>query len=85
MRTQEWTVDIHLDEDDDATHAHAVLHSRDGVAVHSDGEARRNPGDAVIPEIGEELATARALTSLAGKLMDVANKDIQDLTHPIDA
>lgn len=83
MRVQEWTVDIHLDEDDDQTHAHAVLHGHDGVSVQSDGTARRNPGDAVIPEIGEELATARALNALADQVMGVAEKDIQNLSHPI--
>ena len=33
MRTQEWTVTIHLDEDVDRTHARAVLHSANGVTV----------------------------------------------------
>ena len=85
MRTHEWTVTIHLDEDVDTTHARAVLHSTNGVTVHSSGTARRNPGDAPIPEIGEELAAARALGHLAERLSDVAEKDIQNLTHPIDA
>jgi hypothetical protein len=83
MRVQEWTVDIQLDEDDTSTHARAVLHGRDGVTVQSDGTARRNPVDAPIPEIGEELATARALSALAHQLMDVAAEDISNLAHPI--
>ncbi len=83
MRTQEWTVSIHLDEDVDTTHARAVLHSTSGVTVHADGTARRNPIDAPIPEIGEELATARALEHLAGRLNDIAARDIRELTHPV--
>lgn len=83
MRTQEWTVTINLDEDVDVTHARATLRSRDGVSVHADGTARRNPADAPIPEIGEELAAARALDHLAARLTDIASKDIQDLTHPV--
>ena len=84
MRVQDWTVDIRLDEDDTTTHAHAVLHGRDGVTVQADGAARRNPVDAPIPEIGEELATARALSALAHQLMDVAAEDISSLSHPAD-
>ena len=83
MHTQDWSVRIILDEDDDHTHARAVLSSRDGVTLHSDGSSRRNPGDAPIPEIGEELATARALYALADQLMDVANKDVETLSHPV--
>jgi hypothetical protein len=85
MRTQDWTVEIHLDEDDDRTHARAVLHSRDGATLASDGTARRNPGDAPIPELGEELAAARALIALADRLMDVAEKDLENLSHPVRA
>ena len=82
MRTQEWTVTIHLDEDVDRTHARAVLHSANGVTVAADGSARRNPTDAPIPEIGEELATARALEHLSERLEDIAEWDIRNLTHP---
>jgi hypothetical protein len=83
MRTQEWTVIIDLDEDLNVTHARATLRGADGVTVHADGSARRNPADAPIPEIGEELAAARALDHLAARLTDIAAKDIQDLTHPV--
>lgn len=82
MRTQDWTVVIHLSEDDTATHAHAVLHTRDGIPVHTHGSARRNPHDAQVPEIGEELAASRAMNAMADRLMDIANRDIQAVTHP---
>ena len=83
MHTQNWSVRIMIDEDDDHTHARAVLASRDGVRLHGDGNADRRPGDATIPEIGEELAAARALYSLADQLMDVAVHDVENLSHPI--
>jgi hypothetical protein len=82
MRTQDWTVEIHLDEDDDTTRAHAVLRNRDGRNLSAHGVARRNPKDAVVPEIGEELAAARALLVLGDELMDLAAKDVANLSHP---
>ena len=83
MHTQNWSVRIMIDEDDDHTHARAMLTSRDGVSLHGAGNANRRPGDARIPEIGEELAAARALYSLADQLMDVAVHDVENLSHPI--
>lgn len=83
MQTQEWAVRIRLDEDTDRTHAQAVLDTKNGVTVHGDGSARRNPLDAPMPEIGEELAAARALYALADRLMDVAYRDVENLSHPV--
>lgn len=83
MRAQEWSVKVLIDEDDSHTHARAVLDDRHGVTLHSDGNSHRNPVDAPIPEIGEELAAARALYALADQLMDAAAKDIENLTHPV--
>ena len=83
MHTQDWNIRITIDEDDDHTHARAFLSSRDGVTVHAVGDARRKPSDAPIPEIGEELAVARALYALADQLMDVASQDVANLAHPV--
>ena len=82
MHTVDWSVRISIEEDDDSTHARAVLTSRDGVTLHADGRARRNPVDAPVPEIGDELAAARALYGLADALMDAAGRDVENLTHP---
>lgn len=83
MRTQHWSVHIMIDESDDHTHARAVLTSRDGATLHGDGKADRRPGDASIPEIGQELAAARALYGLADQLMDTAAHDVENLSHPV--
>jgi len=72
-----WRVDLYLFEQDAATMAHAVLHTDAPTALDSRGEAHRNPGDADVPEIGDELAAARALRRLADRLLGVASSDIE--------
>ena len=76
-----WSVDIYLDEVDGETHAEARLATRatEGLRVH--GKARCNPADWDVPEIGAELATARALSDLAHRLLDTAAADIEAVTH----
>jgi len=81
MHTSEWTVHLYFEEDDDNTHAKAVLHTRQGESMHADGKARRHPADLPVPEIGEELAAARALHALAHRLTDAALGDIADLAR----
>lgn len=81
MSTKEWTVRIHIDEDDDQTHASTVLTSHSGWTVQAKGDARRRPTDAVVPEIGEELAVSRALYALADRLMETAARDVEELSH----
>ena len=83
MHTQTWSVRIDLTEDDDLTRARAVMTSRDGLSMTCEGTAHRRPGDAVVPEIGEELAVSRALYALADHLMDSADKDVENLSHPV--
>jgi hypothetical protein len=82
-----WTVDIYLSEKtgpDDfeggesvRTYAEAQLHTRDQTALRGWGHARKNPEDRDVPEIGDELAAARALSDLAHHLLDVAATDIE--------
>ncbi|HEX6335352.1 MAG TPA: DUF1876 domain-containing protein [Jiangellaceae bacterium] len=80
--TKHWTVDIYIDEhDDDSTRAEARLHTRDAGQIKGVGFARRNPHDANVPEIGDELATARALSDLAQRLYQATSEDIEDVTH----
>ena len=84
-----WSVKIHLaDADDDevrfaeeTTTAHAVLSTSSGTTLEGYGRARRNPTDRSIPEIGEELAAARALRELADRLLKATSDDIGYLEH----
>ncbi|MDI2124773.1 DUF1876 domain-containing protein [Yinghuangia seranimata] len=85
-----WTVDIFLSEmsgSDDAeggesvrTFAEARLHTRDDTAVRGRGHARKSPADRDVPEIGDELAAARALSDLAHHLLELAARDIEAVT-----
>jgi hypothetical protein len=83
MRARTWTVEILISEYDDErrTRAEARLHSDARIALRGEGEARRNPADREVPEIGDELAAARALADLAYKLLDASVGDIEQFTQ----
>jgi hypothetical protein len=72
-----WRVELYLFEQDAATTARAVLHTDAPTALDSRGEAHRNPRDLEVPEIGDEVAVARALRRLADRLLGVASSDIE--------
>jgi hypothetical protein len=76
-----WSVDIHLGEHDGHTRAIAKLHTDDATHLVGTGFARLNPTDRDVPEIGEELAAARALHALADRLLGAAVGDIAEITH----
>jgi hypothetical protein len=71
-----WKLTIESHEDDDfcemVVHLDAVDRSLSGV-----GRSRRNPADPSVPQIGEELAAARALHDLADHLTDDARVMIE--------
>jgi hypothetical protein len=81
MRIKTWHVELFLDEDGDNTVARAVLHT--GLSSHLEGRGvtRRAPDDTDIPEIGDEVAAARALHALADELLRTAAGDIAELEH----
>ena len=79
--TKTWHVDIYIGERDGLTHAEARLRPDDSVTLTSSGTARLNPADRDVPEIGDELAVARALSELAHRLLHAAAEDIEALTH----
>lgn len=81
MHTKTWRVDLFIAEKDGRTHTDAVLVT-DGSAgkLYGSGSARRNPRDTEVPEIGEELATARALADLAHQLLETSAADIEAVT-----
>ncbi|MEU8233201.1 DUF1876 domain-containing protein [Actinoplanes sp. NPDC048967] len=82
VRARTWTVEITITEhaDERRTHADAVVRSARPLP-HGAGDARRRPADQEVPEIGDELATARALADLAYKVLDAAADDIEHVTH----
>ncbi len=64
---QHWDVRLELTED--ADHCEVVAHLDTGDrGLQGVGRSRRNPADPVLPQVGEELATARALHDLAHHL-----------------
>lgn len=83
VHTRTWTVEITISEHDEErrTYADARLHSGALPELRGKGEARRSPSDLEVPEIGDELATARALADLAYQLLDATAGDIEQFTH----
>jgi hypothetical protein len=81
--TKLWTVEIHIDEHDEQrqTRAEARLRTDDRTDLRGVGTAQRNPHDRDVPEIGDELAVARALGELANRLRETAAGDIERVTH----
>ncbi len=80
--TKHWSVQLWLDEERGTTTAHAELHTSDNRMVGT-GSARCRPTDVDVPEIGDELAAARALADLAHQLSDAAASDIRDIEDRI--
>ena len=76
QHVKNWSVDLYLFEQDAATMAHAVLRTDARTKLESRGETHRNPSDVDVPEIGDEVAAARALRRLADRLLGVASDDI---------
>lgn len=82
MNTRKWTVEVELTEQDGTTQATARLQTEPNArVVTGEGTARLSPEDDDVPEIGDELATSRALTDLAGQLLHVSADDISAATH----
>jgi hypothetical protein len=82
MEAKQWTVEIYISEEGDATTARAVLTNEEGAHVTGVGDAHRNPADQQVPEIGDELATARALADLAERLRLITSHDIARFAGP---
>jgi Rv2632c-like len=77
---KQWTIAIEIDEHDGRTRAVARMQA--GAAeLKGVGLARLAPEDRDVPEIGDELATARALSELSHHLLDAAAADIERVTH----
>lgn len=80
MHQHYWKVHLSTDEQDGRTTATARLHWAERTVV-GHGVARCNPSDRDVADIGAELAAARALSDLAGRLLDVTRHHIEATTN----
>ncbi|WP_395695147.1 DUF1876 domain-containing protein [Nocardioides sp.] len=76
LHTRTWHLHIDLFERGTTTRAEAVLVTDVGTELRHVGEAHCRPGDRDVPEIGDELATCRALSGLAHDLLEATLADI---------
>lgn len=68
-----------MSEDED--HCDMVVHLDAGDKSFAGlGRSRRNPDDPLVPQVGEELAAARALHDLANHLTEDAWRIIESFT-----
>ncbi len=71
-----WKLRFEVREDED--HCDMVVHLDAGDrSLSGHGRSRRNPADPMVPQVGEELAAARALHDLANHLVDDAWRIIE--------
>ncbi|MFF8908309.1 DUF1876 domain-containing protein [Streptomyces olivaceoviridis] len=77
--TGQWSVRLHLFEDDDGTTKAHVTLDTGTTALTGHGTAHRNPVDTNVPEIGDELAAGRAMQDLAHQLLNAAERDVQGM------
>ena len=80
-QTRTLPIQVHITERESDTVADATLTLTSGAVVRGHGVAYRHPRDPDVPEIGDELATARALSELAHHLVDAAAENISTREH----
>ncbi|HEY7007645.1 MAG TPA: DUF1876 domain-containing protein [Jatrophihabitantaceae bacterium] len=76
----EWSIRLYLFEEDDATTAARVVLDTGANTLTGEGRAQRNPHDRPVPEIGDELAAARALGDVSQQLMAAAAGDLEQFS-----
>jgi Domain of unknown function (DUF1876) len=75
-----WQLTVNIMEQERYTEAEAQLTTPNGTLTGR-GIARRNPRDADVPSIGDELAVSRALSELSHGLLDAAAREISQVEH----
>lgn len=78
----DWPIRLTLTEDGTRTTARVEVLTRSYHPLAAEGVARRNPHDPVVPEIGQEIAAARALAELARQLLAAGADDLARLGEP---
>lgn len=82
-RIRRWRMDIEVVEDGAETTARVVLHEGQvPTVVTGGGHATRSPRDEDVPEIGDELAVARALDQVSSTLKQAAARSLAAMADP---
>ncbi|KGN40221.1 dsRBD fold-containing protein [Knoellia aerolata] len=84
LHARDWHVRISVLGDDDDAEARVVLVADSPKHLTAHGHSHRSSSDRSVPEIGDEVAVARALRRLADRLMETAAKDIEGVTGEHD-
>lgn len=79
LTAKEWSVRIFISEHDGRTRAEARLDTGTGSGLIGTGSAQLSPKDRDVPEIGDEVAAARALADLAQRLLQTAEDDSDEV------
>lgn len=77
---REWQARVSIFESGDDTSANVVLLTEAPTHLSAHGQSHRITGDTPVPEIGDEVAVARALRHLADQLLETAARDIEAVT-----
>jgi hypothetical protein len=77
---REWQVRVSIFESGNDTSANVVLLSDAPTHLSAHGQSHRKNKDTSVPEIGDEVAVARALRHLADRLLETATQDIEAIT-----
>lgn len=76
LETHRWNLTFEWREDEE--HCEMVVHLDAGDrSLSGQGRSRRSPADPNVPQVGEEIAAARALQDLANHLMEDAQAMIE--------
>ncbi len=75
------TLDMRVVEAGAETTADVSMTTGSGRIVHGHGTARRHPDDPDVPQIGDEIAAARALSNLSHELLVAASGEIGERQH----
>src|SRR5450631_4231179 len=77
---REWQVRVSIFESGDDTRANVVLLTEAPTHLTAGGQSHRGVGDTSMPEIGDEVAVARALRHRTDQLLDTAAQDLEAVT-----
>lgn len=75
------TLNLQVVEAGARTTADVGMTTNGGQMMHGHGTARRHPDDPEVPQIGDEIAVARALFEMGHKLLNHASREIGERQH----